>query len=201
MIHIKRHEEPQFWSEYKQKHPSEDYNDLQNTEEGRIVRNKLREYNIDQQHGLCAYCCKGIELDNSLNEHIMPRGIGEYSVLSMEYSNIIVSCNVEGKDATCSAAKKNIYSSMFVSPLEEDCEDHFEFNTSGEIVSDSDRGKYTIDVLNLNSYRLCNARKAQLRVCDSYNDPDMVKKIFLEYDDDNRLQPYADIIKYFYGDI
>ena len=198
MIFIKRIDEPKFWNEFNQKNPSISYDDLQNTEEGRAVRNKLREYNINQQHGLCAYCCRLIDLENSLNEHIKPRGLGAYAKLSMDYSNIVASCKTEGNDSTCSSYKKNKYDSRFVSPLEKDCEKYFEFYENGEMVSDSPRGKYTIDVLNLNSYRLRKARRAQLKNCKYYNSLDMIKQVFLEPDKENRLQPFVDIIRFFY---
>ena len=199
MIYLEKRKEPEFWIDFRKKNPAIHYNDLQKTEEGRIIRNKLREYNIEQQHGLCAYCCRQIEVDTSLNEHIKPRGKGAYAKLSMEYANIVASCNTGGNNATCSAFKENRYDDKFVSPLEEDCEQYFEFYPNGEIVSDTAQGQYTIDVLNLNSYKLRRARKAQLKSCDSYKDSDLVRSIYLQPDADNRLQPFVDIIKYFYG--
>ena len=199
MIHLIREEEPEFWREFRAKNPGIHYDDLQKTPDGRMVRNRLREFNINQQYGLCAYCCRQIDNENSLNEHIKPRGLGEYSNLSMEYTNIIASCKAEGADVTCSASKENKYDEMFISPLDEDCEKFFEFYENGEIVSDSPRGQYTINLLNLNSYKLCRARRAQLKACNSFRDPDLVRSIYLKPDDNHRLQPYADIVKCFYG--
>ena len=46
MIYIRRDAEPEFWSRYRKKHPTECYDDLQNTEEGRNVRSSLRGHNF-----------------------------------------------------------------------------------------------------------------------------------------------------------
>lgn len=199
MIYIPRTEEPDFWKVFKRKHPGIHYDDLQTTEEGRSLRQEIRKYNIDQQHGLCAYCCKRINLEKSINEHIKPRGQGKYSNQSMDYNNIVACCRDEGGDATCSTAKENNYSSQFISPLDEDCESYFEYYKNGEVVSDSPDGEYTINLLNLNSYRLRKSRAAQLRNCESINDLDLIKHIFLEPDSENRLEPFVDIIKFFYS--
>lgn len=196
MIYLTMRKEPEFWSTFRKKHPGIQYDDLQNSEEGRNVRRAIRKYNIDQQYGLCAYCCKRIDVEDSLNEHIKPRGNSAYSNLTMEYSNLIASCNSEGEAATCSACKKNQYDEKFISPLDKECEDYFDFYDNGEMVSDSPRGEYTINVLNLNSYRLRQARKAQLKACQNLNDLELVKKIYLEPDEEGRLQPYVDIVKY-----
>ena len=99
----------------------------------------------------------------------------------------------------CSAAKKNQYDEMFVSPLENDCESHFAYYPNGEVVPQTTKGDYTIKILNLNTYRLREARKACYQLCESYHDDEMVKTVFLQPDENNQLQPHADIVKYFFG--
>ncbi len=198
MIYIERSEEPDFWKDYKKKHKDSIYDDLQNTDEGIELRRKLREYNIEQQHGLCAYCCKSISLDNSLNEHIKPKGVSQYAGLSMDYENLIVSCSTEGADRTCGASKMDKFDEkLFVSPLAPDCESYFEYYPNGEVVSDHEKGKYMIDLLSLNSFRLKKARAAQLKVCDGYKERELVIEFFLKPDINNRLHPYIDIVRYF----
>lgn len=117
----------------------------------------------------------------------------------MDYNNIIACCRDEGGDATCSAAKENEYTSQFISPLDESCESYFEYYKNGEVVSDSPDGEYTINLLNLNSYKLCKARAAQLKVCEAINDLELIKQLFLEPDSENQLEPFIDIIKFFYS--
>jgi len=199
VIYIERTEEPGFWTEFCKKHPGIHYDDLQKTEEGKDLRRKIRTYNIAQQHGLCAYCCRSINLDNSLNEHIKPRGLGKFANLSMQYSNIIASCITEGDNATCSAAKENHYDEKFVSPLDADCESHFAYYPNGEVVSETVEGNYTIKILNLNSYKLKEARKAYYQRCEAYHDDNMIREYFLRPDENNQLQPHADIVRFFFG--
>ena len=197
MIYIERENEPEFWSQYQKKHPGADYDDLNKTEEGKEVRKRIREFNIDQQHGLRAYCCKRITIDDSVNEHIKPRG--RYSDLSMKYSNIVASCREDGTNRTCSASKRDQYDEHhFISPLELDCEAQFRFYRTGEIISETANGNYTIGLLNLNSYKLCKARKAKLKECESYCNDDLVREYFLKPDEQNKLEPYVDIIRFFY---
>ena len=155
MIHIEQADEPDFWKQFKRKHKSVKYNDLDKTDEGKEVRKRIRKFNVDQQHGLCAYCCKRIDFNASLNEHIKPQGVGKYANLSMDYRNIIASCKTEDGAlvSTCSAHKRNQYDEkLFVSPLDKECESHFTFYPDGTIVPLTDKAKYTIDLLNLNSY-------------------------------------------------
>ena len=198
MIHIERGAEPDFWSDYKRKNPKITYDELDLSDEGKNIRQQIREYNIEQQHGLCAYCCKGISVDTSINEHMKPRGVPQYSSFSMEYDNLVACCKSEGEDSTCSASKGNKYDgALFVSPLDVNCESYFEYYPNGEVVSDSPKGQYMIDLLNLNSLRLKRARLAQLKVCEAYHNADLVRKLFLTPDADNRLQQFIDIIKYF----
>ena len=66
-------------------------------------------------------------------------------------------------------------------------------------VPQTTKGDYTIKILNLNTYRLREARKAYYQLCESYHDDEKVKTFFLQPDENNQLQPHADIVKYFFG--
>lgn len=161
MIYIEKGTEPAFWTEFRKKNPHIQYNDLDSVDDGANARIQLKEYNVSQQRGLCAYCCRSIDAENSHNEHIKPKGVGRYANLSMEYSNIVASCNT---DNTCGSIKGDKFDEeQFVSPLDPDCESEFDFFPNGEIVSDSAAGQYTIQLLNLNSYRLIQLRRARLK--------------------------------------
>lgn len=197
MRKITRQKEPNFWIEYKKKYPKTQYSELKNSLEGNEIRRRLREYLIKAQYGLCAYCCCKINLDNSLNEHIRPQD--SYPKETMDYHNLIASCRSEGVDFTCGSKKDNDYDEkLFVSPLETDCEEKFIFYPNGEIEGLGERGKYTCELLNLNSYELQKARKAQYKICESYGNADLVYQYFLEPTEDGKLEAYADMIKYFY---
>ena len=197
MRKINRQEEPDFWMEYRRLHPKERYDDLKNSEEGNEVRHNLRAFLIQSQHGLCAYCCRKIGIDNSLNEHIRPQSL--FQSESMNYDNIIASCKTEGINATCGARKENEYDeSLFVSPLEDDCESKFIFYPNGQIEGIGESGEYTCRILNLNDYELQRARKAQFKICESYQDAEMVHTYFLVPSEDGMLEAFSDMIQYFY---
>lgn len=197
MRKIDRQGEPVFWTEYKRAHPKEQYADLKKSTEGNMMRHQMRGFLMDSQYGLCAYCCRSIVFENSLNEHIKPQSC--YPKETMRYENLIASCKTEGTNATCGVKKENDYDeTLFVSPLEMDCEESFIFYPNGQIQGVGPRGEYTCKILNLNAYELQRARKAQFKVCSSYNDPEMVYSYFLLPDSERKLEPYADMIQYFY---
>jgi uncharacterized protein (TIGR02646 family) len=97
-------------------------------------------------------------LDDSLNEHIHPEDY--YPNETMDCGNIVVSCANDNK--ICGPMKDNKYDEkLFVSPLDDDCEEHFAFFPNGEIVGVTDKGKYTASLLGLDSsYKLKQARAA-----------------------------------------
>lgn len=202
MIYIDRSDnDPDFWRKYRQKNASAAYNDLEGSDEGILVRTLLREHNVKQQHYLCAYCCRRIETDgaHSLNEHIRPQGQSKFQKHSMDYGNIIACCQTE---ETCSAAKKNQYDeNLFISPLDEDCEMHFSFGSNGEVFPESERGEYTINLLNLNSYRLKQARAAQYKACTYYGSAEEIHNLLLLPDIENKLAQFADMIRYCFARI
>lgn len=197
MRKIDTQNEPCFLREYKRKHNKEDYEDLNKTLTGQELRKKLRHHLIKAQFFVCAYCCCKIELENSLIEHIKPQS--RYPKLSLNYDNLVVSCRTEGINTSCGMHKSNYYDEkLFISPLEDNCDKNFVFYPNGQIEGVEERGKYTRDILNLDSYELKKARSAQLKVCESYHDAELVKTYFLEPNNDGKLEAYADMIKYFY---
>lgn len=197
MKKIDRQKEPEFWSKYKKMHPKEQYRDLEKTAGGNKLRSDLREFLIQSQHGLCAYCCRRIDLDHSLNEHIKPQST--YPKESMNYENLIATCKTEGINPTCGVKKDNYYDErLFVSPLESDCEEKFVFYPNGQIKGLGECGEYTCKILSLNSYELQRARMAQYKVCASYKNAEMVHSYFLLPDEEGNLEAYSDMISFFY---
>lgn len=197
MKKIDRKEEPDFWIKYKRSHPREQYSDLAKSVIGCELRRELRQYLLHSQYGLCAYCCRKIGMNDSLNEHIKPQS--DYPNESMNYENLIVSCRTEGINATCGDKKGDEYDGeLFVSPLETDCEEKFIFYPNGHIEGIGKRGEYTCRILNLDSYELQRARMAQYKICASYQDSEMVYMYFLTPSEDGQLESYSDMIQYFY---
>lgn len=196
MKKVNRETEPDFWIEYKSLHPNHCYMDLDKSIQGRQARQDLRNFLLQSQFGLCAYCCRRIGIEDSLNEHIKPQA--KYPKQTMDYENIIVSCRSEGSTPTCGSNKANEYDeALFVSPLEE-CEGHFIFYPNGQIEGIGERGQYTCDLLNLNVYELQRARRAQYKICMSYQNEELVHTCFLIPDEEGKQEPFADMIQFFY---
>ena len=187
MLHIKKGDEPQFLLDFKKKHPKKDYDSKEFAEHRPVLKSVL----IKEQKGLCAYCCGRITEEKSHNEHIEPRHPGKYvSVKSLEYTNIIASCN---NPETCGNKKGNHYDAkQFVSPLDEKCEDKFSYHPSGKIIGD----EYTIELLNLNAYELKNARKSVIRKLQ-YLDKDTIEVCYMN-NEEEIYQPYYNVIKWFW---
>ena len=116
----------------------------------------MRNCLIEEQKYLCAYCCGQIDNKNAHNEHIEPRhpkkGI---SKRSLDYNNLVASCYGFSGEKTCGPKKENEYDeAKFISPLDPDCEKVFSYLPNGHM----EGNEYTIDLLNLNSYKLKKAR-------------------------------------------
>ena len=187
MLHIQKREEQQFLTDFKKKYPKKDYD----SEEFASHRPVLKSGLIEEQKGLCAYCCGRITDDKAHNEHIEPRNPGKYaSKRSLDYTNIIASCN---NPETCGNKKENQYDPQkFVSPLDEDCEEKFTYHGDGKIVGD----KYTIDLLNLNAYELRNARKSVMKKLQ-FLDKETIEMCYMN-EEDGKYQAYYNVIKWFW---
>lgn len=200
MKKINKRETPIFFEEYKRKNKSVHYDDLDKSDEGKLVRSRLKEHLISEQHGICCYCCKTIDKDKSHNEHIKPRS--SYSRYSMDYNNIVVSCSPQGNVVTCGANKGNKYDeSKFVSPLDEDCEEHFRFNTDGTIEGITEKGKYTVELLNLDCYRLKESRATLYKECCLLAKNCGKKQVYDCYikENDGKYPRHIDMVEYFYN--
>lgn len=101
MIKITKEGEPDFWTNFKRKNPEVNYYQLSNSEAGIQVRKKLREYLVKEQYRICCYCCRRIDMNNSLNEHVRPKDL--YPNETMDYDNILASCSKDEK--TCGPQK------------------------------------------------------------------------------------------------
>lgn len=192
MIYIEKMDEPAWLSDYKQKNASAKYDSVS----FKPYIGTLREYLIKEQKGLCAYCCCSIDLENSHNEHIEPRNPQGYaSNKSLDYNNIVASCNgninAAQSETSCGKHKGNSYdSNRFISPLDTQCETKFDYYPNGKIIGD----EYTIDLLNLNSYRLKNARRAVYEGIKEL-DVDVIKQIYPE--DGEKLPQFINVIRWY----
>lgn len=193
MRRIIKDEPPEFWVRFLRKNPGILYKDIKD----RDVLEKLHEYLVKEQQYLCCYCCKRIESDNIHNEHIKPQKT--YGYLSTDYQNIVGSCQT--KD-TCGRQKSSKYEeTLFVSPLDEDCENHFYYNPDGTVAGITKKGKYTVELLNLNSYKLVEARAAVFKACQEIITDcgaEVLKRYYIE-SQEGKLPIHVDMVQYFYN--
>jgi uncharacterized protein (TIGR02646 family) len=153
MRKISKSNEPLELSKWKRANPKlHRYDDLDKNPEGKAARQKINEQNIKDQFGLCAYCCKGIDENDSMNEHLIPRDKDHSKEL--DFSNIVASCTTKKQ---CDNAHKN--QDLPLTPLMDECETELQFFTSGEVKGQTERAITTIEVLQLNHQKLIDTRK------------------------------------------
>ncbi len=127
----------------EKENPHGAYDDLDKTEEGKVVRTKIRDYALNEQFYLCAYCCQRIEEINAChNEHLEAQKLNPKRTL--DFSNIVASCNTPNQ---CGDAHKSQH--LPLTPLMTECETELRFKISGRVEGLSDRAADTIRVLNL----------------------------------------------------
>jgi uncharacterized protein (TIGR02646 family) len=90
MRKIDKAPEPISLTDFKSNYPNLKYSDLR-FEHGQ-VRIDIRSASLKEQFHLCGYCCNKIDEDNSHNEHLIPQSSGAGSNITLDFDNIIVSC-------------------------------------------------------------------------------------------------------------
>lgn len=166
MKRIYKNDEPQEILQWKSKFKNKngrvprysDLNEVENLPHKIFLKNSL----ISEQGHICCYCCKPIDTKNSHIEHIRPKERDEYRAISLEYENLLASCQgYHDREENCGHSKDNVFNEkLFVSPLEENCESLFEFSDRGKIkaTDGNERAAYTIEILNLDTEQLNAAR-------------------------------------------
>ena len=145
------------------------YNDMPQN-----VKEEVRKSLVSEQGGLCCYCGKRILPDyHSVIEHLLPKGIKQYSHLQLEYTNLLCSCDGGESDRTGKTkAEKRKFPSfcddkknsrvLSLSPLEPTCEEQFSYDEEGHIYGETDIAKEAIEILGLDCAPLVNLRKAAI---------------------------------------
>lgn len=147
---ISKGAEPCCLTAWKRKNTHGAYDDLDKTEEGKVVRAKIRDYALNEQFYLCAYCCQQIkEINACHNEHLEAQKLNPKRTL--DFSNIVASCNTPNQ---CGDAHKSQH--LPLTPLMTECETELRFKISGRVEGLSDRAAVTIRVLNLGDHEKNN---------------------------------------------
>ncbi|MGY2289433.1 TIGR02646 family protein [Pseudomonas sp. SDO528_S397] len=155
MRKITKTDEPAALTQWKRNNPRGRYADL--THE---VRAPIRQACIEEQHGLCAYCCHAITFDTAHNEHVDAQDGAQHRTL--DYANMVASCNHARQ-----CGKAHGHQILPLTALMEECETELKFYLSGRVEGLSPRAVTSIRVLNLgdcreNNRALFSARKAIL---------------------------------------
>lgn len=144
--------------------------------EDEFCKAEFREILVKEQYHLCCYCnfaIKGSPLDTKL-EHYLPKEL--YLNQAFDYYNLFAACDggthnrVKGEELNCDSHKgKNDPSiKSLCSPLEIGVESHFRFERNGVMSGQTEKGKSTVNFLNLDSKRLRLMRKSAIE--DFYDD-------------------------------
>ncbi len=149
-------------------------------------KQKLREALYEEQFGLCCYCCKSLMFpypysEESHIEHFRPKGNLLYATLSLEYSNLHLSCSgFKSTKDSCGHKKDDWFDeALTVSPLEENVEAIFEYTIDGSIkaANGNIRASKTIEKLELDSFALKRLRSSAIYVSGIFDD---------DFDDEKR---------------
>lgn len=198
---VKRSSPPefeQFKTNYQTKNGREAKFDELPGSEKRILKMSL----IDEQYGLCCYCMKKIDWYNSHVEHFVPQSADPTK--DMAYDNLLASCEgyKNGRE-NCGHKKDSWYSAyLTVSPLDDLCEQIFEFTADGRIKSQDRRGIETIKHLDLDNDLLRRARKSAIFTCGIFDDDfdmESIADLITYYDtpENGELQPFCKAITYY----
>ena len=155
------------------------YSEIPDAERDKLLlhyRHKdIRKALSESSHGKCAFCeCKPGESGNIEVEHFEPKSI--YPDLTFEWDNLLPSCR------KCNEAKSDFDTriSPIINPTKEDPEKLLTYSFL-RIIPRNDSGKVekahnTIEVCNLNSERLYDARASLMKSMTEYIDN--LKSIF-----------------------
>lgn len=116
------------------------------------VKAPLRKQLYDEQLGVCCYCCKRLDNEKTVIEHLRSRKNNPDK--RFDYDNLLLSCSVSKQ---CDNAKGS--QELLLTPLMNECEYEIKLNLAGELEADSMRGNQAIEVLNLNNRQACQHRK------------------------------------------
>lgn len=141
-------------------------------------KSPLREHLIEEQAGLCAYTGRQISPSDSCVEHLKPQSLcrtekeesGTVVGDDVNHLNMVAAFKASGrkKDLYGEACRQNWYGPKYVSPVEDGCGLHFDFDLNGTITGVTPQGEEMISRLKLDHRILNEDRQAAiLKATDS----------------------------------
>lgn len=200
MRKIQKGQQPESFDHWIRSNPGKRYNELPHEQ-----RRAIRAACIEEQLGLCAYCCHAIAIDSAHNEHVDSQSLAPARTL--DFSNIVASCNHPDQ---CGAAHKS--RALPLTALMDECETEFKFFLSGAVKGLTSRADTAIKVLNLgdtraNNLALYNARKTMIEsllfthsidpsglALESEEVLTLLREELQQPDKHNRLLPFAPVL-------
>lgn len=150
------------------------------------IRGQLRaDILLEEQNLLCTYCEKEIDETSKKSniDHFRTRNL--FPELTLEYSNLLVSCNTKGR---CSDFKDNNIKNReeyknIVNPILENPNDFFDYLPTGDIIAKNDKAQFTIDIFNLQDKSLKECRFQVIKALSLIDDLslDEIYAIFPDY--------------------
>lgn len=205
MIHISKQAEPEAFATWKATYPHALYKDLGRDRlfpGAQQARWALRASLVAEQKGLCCYCEARIDNGDFHVEHFRPKGHGLFPHLQLEYGNMHACCRKSatgGDEEYCGHKKENTFSEQLVSPLEPDCESHFEYDLTGGISGTDERGTETVSLLNLDSTLLRRRREGLIQEFEDMDADEFDAEIALHIDRERvPLGEFLTAIEYLY---
>jgi uncharacterized protein (TIGR02646 family) len=203
MKYIQKRQEPQIFSEWKAKQRplgvNYHYKHLPNPQKGSVHISLLSE-----QGYICCYCCMRVEPSNSHIEHLAPQSKTD-SELSLDYTNMLGSCGrYPNWPEYCGNKKQNL--AIGVSPLQANCEEFFNYSSTGEILPTANNlahqkdAQRTIEVLGLNHYDLMQGRIQALEALQgimTQEEAELLAQVCQQMNAQGRYQPFCNAVLYF----
>jgi uncharacterized protein (TIGR02646 family) len=205
MKYIQKGKEPQILSNWKviqKPTPNYHYEYFLNPERAAVHISLLSE-----QGYICCYCCRSVEQSKSHIEHLAPQSKTD-AELSVDYTNMLASC---GRDQNwpeyCGHKKADL--AIAVSPLQANCEEFFNYSSTGEILPTANNlahqkdAQRTIEVLGLNHYELTKGRIKALEALQgimTQEEAELLAQVCQQMDAQGRYQPFCKAVLYFLKD-
>jgi len=203
MKYIVKDPEPQALSEWKASsndnwHPT--YENLDSD-----TKSALKKALMAEQGYLCCYCESRVTLDDSHIEHFRPQS--DESVDPLDFSNMLCSCQSQGKTLHCGHRKRDWFDDeLLISPLDPSCESRFSFAYDGHIrpaQEDDVAAKETIERLGLDIRNLVESRAKAIEpfLDDALTEEDIKGFVsgYLQKDSRGAYEEFWTTIRYLFG--
>jgi uncharacterized protein (TIGR02646 family) len=218
----KQEEPPEFkaWKEMANENWQPSWDNFGDNYNGIKPKTALHIALLKEQGYICCYCARRIDKSNSHIEHLQPRS--PYSDLSLEYSNLMASCQGYSEDDEVKLSSKLIKfhkhcghckgvwydPTLMVSPLDQDCASYFKYTGAGEIIPTQEAlkvgaAKETIKRLGLNYAGLMRDRAKVagqiVNIVENLEKED-IEKLVNSYkvpNSDGKYERFCSVILYF----